>query len=386
MNNAATNRVRELREARGLSQVALATAAQLTRQSIGAVEAGRAMPAVDVAMRIARALECTVEQLFDVPTQAEMVQAELVGEPAEGRMAVAHLNGRWVAYPLLGDGLRTSADAISAQVPKLNRENHAHARNGHESGSHVSKGVSVELVRPTAAVRENIVLTGCAAGLGLLADRLNSHGGPGRFFWLSRSSTEALGLLSDHKTHVAGVHLVDPKTGDANVHDVKRLVKGTATTLITLARWEVGVVTRAGNPKKLKSVADLGRRGLRLAIREPGSGVRRLLERELRTAGMPLDPTKASHVLAPGHLEVAHTVSIGAADAGIATRDVAIVYGLDFVPISEERYDLVVPQDSMMDPRIERMFDTLSTSGLRRELSSLGYDVRGSGDRVAELP
>ncbi|MEY4581882.1 MAG: hypothetical protein RL701_6585 [Pseudomonadota bacterium] len=355
-----------MREARGLSQVALAAASQLTRQSIGAVEAGRAMPAVDVAMRIAKALDCSVEQLFDVPAQVETIIADVVGEPAEGRVAVAHMAGRWVAYALLGDGLRTSADAIAGKATR--------------------NTVSVEMVRPSSSVRDNLVLTGCAAALGLLADRLNTHGGAGRFFWLSRSSTEALGLLSNHKTHVAGVHLVDPKTGDANVQDVRRLVRGTATSLITLARWEVGLVTRPGNPKKLRTVSDLGRRGLRLAVRESGSGVRRLLERELRESGTPLDETKSTHVQAHGHLDVAHSVSNGAADAGIATRDVAIVYGLDFVPVAEERYDLVVPRESMDDPRIQRLLDTMATSGARRELSALGYDVSVCGDRVAELP
>lgn len=381
MSDAVPNKVRELREARGLSQVALAAAAQLTRQSIGAVEAGRAMPAVDVAMRIARALECTVEQLFETPSQSETVTADLVGEHAQGRMAVAHLAGRWVAYALNGDGLRTSADAIASTAPKRV----ARPVNSNGRGA-AAKGVEVELVRPSSAVRENMVITGCAAALGLLADRLNAHDGPGRFFWLSRSSTEALGLLSDQKTHLAGVHLVDPKTGDANVQDVKRLVRGTATQLITLARWEVGVVTRPGNPKKLRTASDLARRGLRLAIREAGSGVRRLLESELSRNGIPLEDPKSHHVLAHGHLEVAHTVAIGAADAGIATRDVAIVYGLDFVALTEERYDLVVPKELLDDPRMRRLLDTMSTSGLRRELSALGYDVTGTGDRVADLP
>jgi len=350
-----------------MSQVALAAAAQLTRQSIGAVEAGRAMPAVDVALRIAKALGCSIEQLFDVPAQAEVITAEPVGDTVQGsRMAVAHIGGRWVAYSLAGDGMRISADAVaSVQTPT---------------------GVSLELVRPSATVRENIVITGCATGLGLLADRLNSHGGPGRFFWLSRSSTESLRLLSNQKAHIAGVHLVDPKTGDANVQDVRRLVRGTATALITLGSWEVGVVTRPGNPKKLRTVSDLGRRGLRLAVREAGSGVRRLLERELRAAGEVLGELSNRHVLAPGHIEVAHSVAVGAADAGLATRDVAIMCGLDFIPVAEERYDLVVPMDSLSDARIERLLDTLLTSGLRRELSSLGYDMSASGQRVAELP
>lgn len=377
MKAAVPSRVKAIREARELSQIALAAAANLTRQSIGAIEAGRAIPSVDVALRIARALDCTVEELFSGVAPDEMVSAVPAESLNEGRIKVAHIAGRWVAYPLGGDeGLRICADGILTTEAR-------------EDASRTGKGrdeVSVELVRPSTAVRENLVVTGCATGLGLLSDRLNvSHAGPGRFLWHSRSSTEALSLLASQKTHVAGVHLVDPKTGEANVHDIKRLVRGISVSLFTLARWEVGLITPPGNPKKIRTVADLGRRGLRLAVREQGSGVRRLLERDLREARVVTDLTKEPHVATHGHLEVAHAVSIGAADAGIATRDVAIVYGLSFTPLAEERYDLAVPQDLVDDPRIERMLNTLASGGLRRELSSLGYDVRACGDRVADL-
>ncbi|MET0389911.1 MAG: substrate-binding domain-containing protein [Polyangiales bacterium] len=361
----APSKVRAMREARELSQIALAEAASLTRQSIGAIEAGRAVPSVDVALRIARALDCTVEELFSAAAPEETITALPAEVLSAGRITVAHIAGRWIAYPLGGDGLRTCADAL---VTKLGKSE-----------------VSAELVRPSAEVRENVMITGCATGLGLLSDRLNSHGGPGRFLWLSRSSTEALSLLAQQKTHVAGVHLVDPKTGEANVQDIRRLARGVGVALFTLARWEVGLLTPAGNPKKIRAVNDFGRRGLRLAVREQGSGVRRLLERELHEARIATDLTEAPHVATHGHLDVAHAISIGAADAGIATRDVAIVYGLHFAPLAEERYDLVVPQELVTDARIQRLLNTLTSGGLRRELSTLGYDVRDSGDRVADL-
>jgi len=113
MLGTAPNRVRELREARGLSQIDLAAAVSLTRQSIGAIEAGRAMPAVDVAMRLGQALGCTVEELFGA-TAIESVVPELTARAGDGRLALGHIAGRWVSYPLLGDGMRISADAISA--------------------------------------------------------------------------------------------------------------------------------------------------------------------------------------------------------------------------------------------------------------------------------
>lgn len=360
----AKNRVREQREARGLSQVTLAERAALTRQSVGAIEAGRATPAVDVALRIARALDCSVEHLFsgaDEPT----VGTEASEATISGRVAIAQIAGRWVSYPLHGIGAHVSADGVAVRC--------------HE------QQLDVQTLRPLAEARENVVIMGCAMGLGLLASRLNSRLGPGRFLWFPRSSTAALEALAKAHAHLAGVHLIDARTGDANVTAVRRHTRGAAVVLITLARWEAGLVTAPGNPKGVKRPGDLARRGLRLVTREEGSGARRLLDQHLRDAGVVRDGRSAC-IQAAGHLEVAQTVSIGAADVGVATRDAAIACGLDFIPLAEERYDLVVPLASMEDARLQRLFDVMTSGATRRELTALGYDVRSCGDRIAQLP
>lgn len=359
------NRVRDMRERRGLSQVVLAERSTLTRQSVSAIEAGRATPAVDVALRIARALDCQVEDLFGGAQEAPVLTTEASSKNLVGRVAMAHLAGRWVSYPLVDDGGRISADGVVAD-----------ARQG---------AVNVEPLRSLPEARQNVIVMGCAAGLGLLADRLNSRPGAGRFLWLPRSSTAALESLAKRHTHVAGVHLVDARTGEANVADVRRLVPAEPIVLITLARWEVGLVLRPGDGNRIRGAADLGRRGLRLVTREPGAGAQRLLEKEVRGARLPVEVARNGRLQAGGHLEVARAVALGAADTGVATRDAAMACGLAFVPLAEERYDLALPLPALDDPRIARLFDVLVSGDFRRELSVLGYDVRLSGQRVAEI-
>jgi putative molybdopterin biosynthesis protein len=361
MLGTAPNRVRELREARGLSQIDLAAAVSLTRQSIGAIEAGRAMPAVDVAMRLGQALGCTVEELFGA-TAIESVVPELTARAGDGRLALGHIAGRWVSYPLLGDGMRISADAITT-----------------------SPGRGVELLRPVVEARDNLIMMGCVGALGLLADRLNTRPGAGRFLWLGRSSTAALEALAADHTHVAGVHLTDDRSGEANVPDVRRHAIPATIVLTTLGGWEAGLVAAAGNPKRIRGVADLGRRGLRIAAREPGSGARRLLERELLRAGLSRQLADAAHVVVQGHLAVADAVALGAVDVGVATRDVAILHGLHFVPLAEERVDLATPLAMIDDPRVQRLFNAMTAAPFRRELRALGYDVSRCGERVAEV-
>jgi molybdate-binding protein len=245
--------------------------------------------------------------------------------------------------------------------------------------------VEVETARAHSELADNVVIMGCAAALGLLADRLNSRNGPGRFVWLATSSTRALESLARRETHIAGVHLVDSRSGEANLPDVRRHAGADPVVIITLARWEAGLVAAAGNPKRIHGVTDLARRSLRIVTRETGAGARRLLDREVRAAGLTAKLTGRSLAVASGHLEVAQTVALGAADVGVATCDAAIAFGLHFIPLAEERYDLVVPRAAMDDARIRRLFDVMTAGPMRRELSSLGYDVRACGERVAEL-
>lgn len=385
-------RVRAAREALGLSQAELAAAVRLSRQSIGAIEAGRAVPAVDVALRIAAALQHSVEALFGEPAAAAPLVTEAVAaaQPPQSlgqrgsRVALAHIGGRWLSYPLGGEAAHTSADALVVEQGPRAGQRRARA-------AAVPRAVPVVPVRPLAELQSNLVLMGCALGLGLLADRLNSAlpsrggDGAGRCLWLTRSSTEALGALGSEHAHIAGVHLTDARTGQPSLGDVRRLAGRQALTVITLARWEAGLLTAAGNPRQLRSAADLGRRGLRLVVREVGSGARRLLERELGRAGLPRQLARTAPLQASGHLQVAQAVALGAADTGVATRDAALAYGLHFVPLAEERYDLVIPQSLLVDARVQRLLDTVSAAPCRQELAALGYDVSACGQRVAEL-
>jgi putative molybdopterin biosynthesis protein len=356
--------LRAQRERLGLSQLALADAVGLSRQSLSAIEAGRSQPSVRVALRLAAALECRVEDLFVAP-EGPRVRAERASANAEGRVVLAEVDGRWVAHPLVGLGLRTSADGIA------------------EGGARGE--LEVEPMRSLVEARDNLLVMGCAPALGLLCDRLSSRAGHGRFVWLPRSSTAALEALGARHTHVAGAHLVDARTGEANLKEIRKLVGPAAVTLVALARWEVGLVLSRGNPLSVHSAEDFGRRGLRLVTREQGSGARRLFDRLIASAGKGAEAAVRSAIQVEGQLEVAHAVAIGAGDAGIATRDAALAFGLAFVPLAEERYDLAIPRLALEDPRIARLLDALTAAPLRRELAALGYDVRCSGDRIADM-
>jgi molybdate-binding protein len=158
-----------------------------------------------------------------------------------------------------------------------------------------------------------------------------------------------------------------------------------AIVLITLARWEVGLVVRTDDARPVRTPADLARPGLRLVGREAGAGAQRVLEQAVREQGLPIRLARHPHLKVSGHLDIGRAIAMGAADTGVATRDAALAFGLGFVALAEERYDLALPRAGLAEPRVQRLLDMLVSGEFRRDLSALGYDVRAAGERVAEV-
>jgi putative molybdopterin biosynthesis protein len=151
--------------------------------------------------------------------------------------------------------------------------------------------------------------------------------------------------------------------------------------VVTFAVWEQGFVVAAGNPKSIRTVEDLTRKDVRTMNREKGAGSRELLDRLLHQAGIPTDRLNGYDRIAYGHLPAALAVSLGDADCCIATRSAARAFGLGFVPLATERYDLVLRRQYSKLPAVEALLDTLNRASIRRKLEILaGYDTRHTGE------
>jgi molybdate-binding protein/transcriptional regulator with XRE-family HTH domain len=347
------NDLRRRRELAGEAQHALAARAGISRQALSALEAGRAVPSVAVALRLARALGTRVEDLFALDD--ETLEAEPAGCARTGRVALGRVDGRWVAHFLAPEDVLRAADGLV-------------------EGAGPEGRVRVRPLAPVDELGRALLLAGCAPPLALLAERSGE-----RATWIAEPSEAALDMLARGRVHVAGAHLLDEASGEFNVAAARRIV-GPQARVVTLARWEQGLVVAPGNPLGLRTVADLLRPGLRFAGREPGAGAHRLLERLARREGLPV-PAPGGPVVR-GHMEVAQAVALGAADAGIAIRAAALAWGQGFVPLAEERFDLVLRGDP--DPRLDRLLDALDGRPFRRELASLGgYGVEETGQQVA---
>ena len=368
--------LRKARQRSGFTQGELAARAGISRQTLSILESGRGQPSTLVALNLARALRCRVEELFWLREEGGELRAELAagGEPRRARSAralVGSVAGRWVAHPLRRAdplGLTTPADALLAGA----------LRDG--------ELLRLYALRPLEALQANVLVTGCDPGLSVLAGRVEDRWPGQRLCWIGASSDAALATLARGHAHVAGAHLFDEEAGEYNVPFVRRAFRGRPMVVITFAHLEEGFAVAKGNPKRIRKAEDIARKDVRFVNREQGAGARRLLDRLLRKARVPPSAVAGYDRLLGGHLQVAQAVAMGAADAGVVARSAAVAHGLDFVALSEERFDLVFPKEWSTDPRAGRIVETLEGRAFRRELGSLGgYDTRRSGQLVCEL-
>ena len=366
--------LRRARQRSGFTQGELAGRAGISRQTLSILESGRGQPSTLVALRLARVLRCRVEELFWLREEGGELRAELAGDGerlGSRRALLGWVAGRWVAHRLRRQdplGLTTAADALLARAPR---------------GGELARLVAL---RPIEALQANVLVTGCDPGLAVLAGRVEDRWPGQRLCWIGASSDAALTTLARGHAHVAGAHLFDEETGEYNVPFVRRAFRGRPMVVITFAHLEEGFAVARGNPLRIRKPEDIARKGVRFVNREQGAGARRLLDRLLRKAGVPASAVRGYDRLLGGHLQVAQAVAMGAADAGVVARSAAVAHGLDFIPLSEERFDLVFPKEWSADARAGRIVETLEGRAFRRELGSLGgYDTRRSGHLVCEL-
>jgi len=194
------------------------------------------------------------------------------------------------------------------------------------------------------------------------------------------SSGKALGWLKEGRIHIAGTHLKDYEHNVDNLPEVHKRFRTGTCKVVTFAAWEEGLVVASGNPKAIRGVADLARPDISIVNRDTGAGSRILLDRRLKSLGIDHKTVRGYARLVSGHLPAAAAVVRGEADCCVATQAAAQAFGLDFLPLESERFDLVVPAEYLELPAVRIMLDILSRSSLRRSLAGYaGYGTQETG-------
>jgi molybdate-binding protein len=230
-------------------------------------------------------------------------------------------------------------------------------------------------------IEQEIAVAGCDPAIFLAGEYLRRHTNTASVVGWTMGSGAALEALKRGEVHIAGLHIVDSKSGESNLPYVRRHLKGYDVSIVTFARWEEGLIVPAGNPKGIHEIADIARTDVQLVNREAGAGARILLDQRLSAAGIASHHIKGYDRLASSHFHVARLISEGQADVGVGVRFAANYYGLDFVPLQEARYDLVVPKAYLSShPVLQSFFETIVTRQFRGEVEALGgYDTKETG-------
>jgi molybdate-binding protein/DNA-binding XRE family transcriptional regulator len=374
------NRLKEVRTARGLSQGELAARADVTRQAISSIEANRYLPTTVVALQLARVLNTSVEDLFSLQSPGEVIEARLIDVPGSvssagslPRVKVVKVNGQYYARPVAGLG-----EVLSYTVAA---DGFLESQEVRRRGRSDMPVVQVRLSRNRDSIEQEIAVAGCDPAIFLAGEHLRRRKDQTSVVGWTMGSTAALQALQRGEVHVAGIHLTDDSTGESNLPFLRRHLKVSAYEVITFATWEEGLVIRPGNPKQIRSVADLVRDDVRVINREEGAGARLLLDQRLRAAGFVGSQVKGYDRTAASHLHVARLVSEGQVDVGVGIRSAAQSYGLEFIPLQSARYDLVVPKAYLSShPSLSHLFDTLASRPFRSEIAAIGgYDTTDTG-------
>ena len=304
-----------------------------------------------------------------------------MGEDEFLRVALGRVGDRIVATPLAsGAGVLMSlvkADGI-VTIPRFSE------------GHHAGETVTVDLLRSPRTIDHTIVAIGSHdMTLDLLSDFLRRRQPLLRLAWSHVGSVSGLLALQRNEAHLAGSHLLDEATGAYNVGYIQRMLAaaGVHVVLLGFLNRTQGLIVPKGNPQGLAQLADLLRDDVVFVNRQRGAGTRVLLDYELKKRALNARQIQGYDRTEYTHLAVAAAVKSGAATAGLGILAAARALDLDFAPLFDERYDLVIPVEHYTSELLQPLLTLLRdpASGFAAAVASLGgYGVAQMGKVLGE--
>ncbi|MGD8404897.1 MAG: molybdopterin biosynthesis protein [Anaerolineales bacterium] len=324
-------------------------------------------------------------QPHELPTEIAQLTRKITSPGGDDdfiRVAVGRVGEKLLAAPLSrGAGVITSlvrADGL-VLLPRGTQ------------GAEAGEQVQIRLYRPRTKLNKTIFCIGSHdMTLDLIAQFLASH--DRRLASANVGSQGGLVALRRGEAHLAGSHLLDSETGEYNISYIRQYLPGVKVKVVTLVGREQGLLVKQGNPKGIHSLEDLSRpeaesdsERVRFLNRQRGAGTRVLLDYQLNQLGIASDSIIGYNQEEYTHLGVAAAVASGRADCGLGIAAAAQALSLDFVPLYQERYDLVIPKEHAESDLLAPLFDVLENREFRAAVAALpGYDISRMGTLVVE--
>lgn len=193
-------------------------------------------------------------------------------------------------------------------------------------------------------------------------------------------SLDGLVNLRQGLCQISGAHILD-ETGEYNAPTVRHLFPDRDVELVTLAHRTQGLILAAGNPKGIKKVSDIAHEHVKFINRNAGSGTRLWFDAQLRKQRIDANNIAGYDNTVKTHSEAAVLISANKGDVSIGLQAAAHQHGLDFIPLFEERYDLILPREQ--EQQLNPLLDYIQTAVFRNSLSQLtGYNTAHSGEQI----
>ena len=275
----------------------------------------------------------------------------------------------------VGRKVRFTQDDVDAYI----------ARSRHEHSTMPVKKIDTHstLLRPEVSEEPDLILAGQDVVLDILANFLQQEG-----IYTARTYLNSFeGLLSLYQDHiqVAACHLFDGC--DYNTSFVRSLVPGVPTVLINVSYRTQGFYVQKGNPKQIKGWSDLARKDITVLNRRVGSSARILMDVYLKKMGIPASNVNGYDKIMQSHLTMAAAIAAGEADLAIGTERISRqMENIDFIPLLEERFDLVIKKEMMDTVPVRKLLEVLNHPVFRKEVARFsGNDYRDMGKIIAEV-
>jgi putative molybdopterin biosynthesis protein len=317
------------------------------------------------------------------PHQPQHIQATLTrkvtspgGDDDYMRVAVGRVGEKLLAAPLArGSGVITSlvrADGIVI-LPRGSQ------------GLPAGAQVDVRLYRSPSELDHTIFAIGSHdISLDLMAQFLAEK--DRRLASANVGSLGGLMALRRGEAHMAGSHLLDPQTGEYNLSYVRQYLPDRRVKIIKLVGRQQGLLVTKGNPKQISSLKDLARSDVRFVNRQRGAGTRVLLDYQKDLLGIDSQSIQGYNQEEYTHLAVAAAIVSGRADCGLGIAAAAQALDLDFIPLYEERYDLVIPDEHYSNPLLAPVLELLQDATFQHAVAGLvGYDTSNMGQLIADI-
>ena len=302
--------------------------------------------------------------------------ASPAGDDDYMRVILGYVEGKLLAAPLSrGAGVTTSlskADGILI-IPRM------------VQGLEAGEKVKVRLNKSSEELHHTLLTIGSHdMTIDILAQFLSPLGR--RLVSANTGSQGGLMALQRHEAHFAGSHLLDVDTGEYNLSYIAKYLPGVPVRLFGWVERIQGLILPKGNPRHIQGIADLANKEITFVNRQRGSGTRNLLDYWLKQLKITPEEVHGYAQEEYTHLGVAAAVASGRADCGLAIEASAQILDLDFIPLFEETYQLVIPETSMVDPLMKPVFDLMEDPRLKKAIMALpGYKVDHLGCTMAVL-